>query len=69
LNFYLAIILQLKGLDPRFEIYLLLSALEDPKIQHGGSGDWKVSERDLLNERLFNAAAMMPKEAGFDFMY
>ncbi len=32
LRFYLVLINQLKGLDPRYELYLLLTALEDPDV-------------------------------------
>jgi len=31
-KFYLVFLSQLKGLDQRYELYLLLTALEDPKV-------------------------------------
>jgi len=51
LKFYLALILQLSigEVDLKYQMYILLQALEDPKIS-------SENERDLIHERLFNYA-------------
>ena len=53
LKFYLALILQLSigEVDLKYQMYIVLQALEDPKI----SSD---NERDLIHERLFNYGQM-----------
>ena len=66
LKFYLALILQLSigEVDLKYQMYILLQALEDPKIS-------SENERDLIHERLFNYAQMFYQQqaVGGELMY
>ena len=58
---------QLKGLEPRYELYLLLTALEDPFINNV---DTRKEDLDLLYLRLYNTASLIQGgSAGLDYMY
>ena len=55
--------LQLSGLDPRYELYVILESLNEPNIS--------VKDSDVTYEKLFNVARLIPIEVGggFDFMH
>lgn len=52
-KFYMILLSQLKGLEPRYELYLLLTALEDPFVNNV---DTRKEDLDFLYLRLFNTA-------------
>lgn len=57
-KFYLVLLSQLKGLDQRYELYLLLTALEDPKVVNNVDLTRK-EDLDYLYLRLYNTAALL----------
>jgi hypothetical protein len=57
----------LKGLDARYELYLIITALEDPSVNNL---ETRKEEIDALHMRLFNTAFQLkPSTAGLDYMY
>ena len=57
-KFYLVLLSQLKGLDQRYELYLLLTALEDPKVVNNVDLTRK-EDLDYLYLRLYNTASLL----------
>ena len=57
-KFYLVLLSQLKGLDQRYELYLLLTALEDPKVVNNVDFT-RQDDLDKLYLRLYNTASLL----------
>jgi hypothetical protein len=51
-QFYLGLILQMRELDLKYQVFVVMQAIQDPRISED-------SERDLLNEKLFNVAYLL----------
>ena len=56
-KFYIVLLSQLKGLDQRYELYLLLTALEDPKVVNVNLT--RKEDLDYLYLSLYNTASLL----------